>query len=68
MSINHSVGRERAIEEARLLLQWLPIPWNEFEQAVREVLNANPPFKGEALRDLIVEAALREWMCGSGHC
>ena len=68
MAMNHAAEKQFAVEEARRLLQGLPIACEEFGRAVERVLEAATPVTGHTLRDLIVQEAMAEWMVGSGYC
>lgn len=54
------------LEEARLELRSLRIPWYEVELAAAEVSKANPLVEGEELVKLIVNAAVDHWSTGMG--
>jgi hypothetical protein len=57
------------IEEARRQVECAaPVPRHEFDYVVHEVLKTKPPAKGQALVDLLAEAALKYWISGMGCC
>jgi hypothetical protein len=65
----HQQESLNAIEEARRQLKCVaPISWSDFEQAVYELRQTNPSVKGQALVELIKEAALKQWMTGLTCC
>jgi hypothetical protein len=64
---NHAMEKQQAVEEARRQLQCLPISCDEFGRAADRVLKSDPTVTGQALKDLIVQEALDEWMRGTGH-
>jgi hypothetical protein len=66
--MTYSNGTLKIVQEARRELQHLSIPWNEVEQAVTDVLKDNHLAQGAALRQLIVDAAIKYWCTGMGCC
>jgi hypothetical protein len=68
MATNHSVEKQRAVDEARRLVQSLPIARHVFDLASSAVLEAAPDLKGQALVNRIVEIVLRDCILGNGCC
>ena len=64
----NALGARRIPETKRQLRPIAPIPSYEFDRVVEDVVNANPAIRGQALVELIMEAAVKQWVSGMGCC